>query len=557
MTRPPIARWEWAWLGVVTLIGALLRFHALGTAPPGLWYDEAIYGLDAVDVMRGAHWPIFFDTEGHMREPLYMYLLAPAMALVDAMGGRGVDAVTIRGVSALIGTLTIPATWWAVRELAGPRAAALAIAFLAPMRWHVHFSRTAFRVILSPLAAVLTAGALAVAIRRRTLATAVVAGVLAGASLYTYLSLRLFVFALLGGALMAVATIWREEGREAGRAALRLVGAGVLATLLVVAPLVIHFVQRPDHFTGRQDEVSLFDEGRGGWGRLLAQARDVALMAALRGDHEAKHNIPGRPAFVQAFVWSTQPDVNAAAWRDARALGTAPADPHGTGTPTFDLVSGAVFYAGLVLMIVGAARGTWADRFALLWLVTGAAASVLSFGAPNLLRMLLLAPLAAWIVARAVDALLDVAAARGPSTLRAAQVAVAVFLIWFAAGEIRRQFVEYPRHPEPYAKFNTNFVELANWLRDSPDRPPTIVLPAYLAHHPTFRFQADGLAGLVSDDALPPAPPVGRVWWVLPAPPYPPLLIEPAWAENSRAVGSLALPDGTVWCVVMESTTSP
>lgn len=553
---PPVAVWEWAWLAVVTMLGALARFHALGTAPSGLWYDEAIYGLDAVDVMRWVRWPIFFDTEGHMREPLYMYLLAPAMWMVEALGGRGVDSVTIRGVSALIGTATIPALWWAVREMAGPRAAALAIAFLAPMRWHVHFSRCAFRVILSPLAAVVCAGALARAVRLRTWASAIIAGALAGASLYTYLSMRLYVVALLGGALVAAWMVWRDEGRAAGIAALRRVGAGVLATLLVVAPLVVHFVNNPDHFTGRQDEVSLFDDGRGGWSRLAMQARDVALMGAVRGDHEAKHNIPGRPAFAQSFIWSTEPDQTAAAWRDMAELGLAPDDPHGTGVPTFDAITGAVFYVGLLMMIVGAARGAWCDRFALMWLGLGAAASVLSFGAPNLLRLLLLAPLAAWALARSCEAAIDAVAGRGVVVHRIVALLLVSFVGWFTIGELRRQFVEYPRHPSVHGKFNTNFVELANMLRDAPARPATVVLPAYLLDHPTVRFQADGVDGLMSDAAFAARQtqrPIERLWWVLPREPYPPLAVDAAWLENTRAVERLLLPDGTVWCVVVES----
>src|SRR5690606_2983864 len=127
------------------------------------------------DVLRGTNRPIFFDTFGHMREPLYMYLLALGLAVGP------VEAWSIRAVSAVIGSATIPVTWWMARELAGPRVALWTVLVFAPMRWHVHFSRTAFRVILSPLFAAVTVALMARVVRRPSVAGGMIVGAAIGA----------------------------------------------------------------------------------------------------------------------------------------------------------------------------------------------------------------------------------------------------------------------------------------------------------------------------------------------------------------------------------------
>ena len=52
---------------VIIVIGVVLRIYDITRIPPGLWYDEAINGLDALDVLKNGP-RIFFMTEGHPRE---------------------------------------------------------------------------------------------------------------------------------------------------------------------------------------------------------------------------------------------------------------------------------------------------------------------------------------------------------------------------------------------------------------------------------------------------------------------------------------------------------
>ena len=101
------------------LVGAALRFYALGALPYGIYHDEAYYGLDAVSVTQGAH-PIFF-TANNGREAFYIYVLSLSI------GFFGRTPFGLRLASAFIGTATIAATYTLGRSLFNRRVGQLEI----------------------------------------------------------------------------------------------------------------------------------------------------------------------------------------------------------------------------------------------------------------------------------------------------------------------------------------------------------------------------------------------------------------------------------------------
>ncbi|RME46756.1 MAG: phospholipid carrier-dependent glycosyltransferase, partial [Chloroflexi bacterium] len=129
-----------ATLAVFIGFGAIIRLIALDRFPPGLHFDEAVYGLLARDILHGAR-PVFFSAWTG-REPLYMYLMAPVQALV------GVNTLAIRLTSALIGLATLPLTYLLGRELFSRRVALLATGLLATSYWHLTVSRNGYPNIL-------------------------------------------------------------------------------------------------------------------------------------------------------------------------------------------------------------------------------------------------------------------------------------------------------------------------------------------------------------------------------------------------------------------------
>jgi len=118
---------------------AFLRFWRLDSLPPGLYHDEAYYALDALSLLEGQTFPIYYEGwelyaqdahaerpatpsrfpvffEGNYgREPIHVYLLALSIKLF------GATPFAIRLVVALSGTLGVWTTYLAAGALVGTR----------------------------------------------------------------------------------------------------------------------------------------------------------------------------------------------------------------------------------------------------------------------------------------------------------------------------------------------------------------------------------------------------------------------------------------------------
>jgi len=492
-----LQRWELPLLLLVIAVGAAIRIWHLPRVP-GLYYDEALDAIESLRIARGLGFPIFFDSNNHMREPLFMWIGA-----VFVWFG-GASAVAFRATAVFIGIATIPAVWLLAREWSGARVAIIAAATLALMRWHIHFSALGFRTIMAPLCMTMVAWHFLRMARRRSPADAAWCGFWLGAGMYTYLAFRLMPLAM---AIPAGLALWRCDMPRATLAKLYAIAAA--AALVVFLPLGIDYARNPHHFAGRSDEVNFLNKP-GGAALLLAQARDVALMPLVRGDHVGKHNLPGPPEFIQ---WNPMPGEEVAArWRDAedaaRAAGTPPPDPHGTGVPALPLAMGLVFYAG-ILATIRKAKGSIATLLLLSWLLVGSLASILSFGAPNMLRLVILTPVVALFCARAIEAM----ASSFPNEKRA-MVLCATLLAAFGVIEFRR-LAAWPKHPMVRQEFNVEMREIGDFLRAQPDRL-TARLP--FGAPPTLVYLADRYEFAEGEAKLP-----GRSWELQTLPPFPPL----------------------------------
>ena len=69
---------------IVAAVAAAFRFYRLDVLPPGLFFDEAVYGVDAAGIARGERFPLMLEVDGikgRTREPLFVYLAAGLFAL--------------------------------------------------------------------------------------------------------------------------------------------------------------------------------------------------------------------------------------------------------------------------------------------------------------------------------------------------------------------------------------------------------------------------------------------------------------------------------------------
>jgi 4-amino-4-deoxy-L-arabinose transferase-like glycosyltransferase len=283
----------------IVLVAAFFRLYDLDELPPGLHYDEAFSGNDAVNILQGRGYPIFF-MENFGREPLFIYLSAISFYLL------GISALSLRAVSAVVGIVTVPIVYFLVKEIfspekdSGSRYRGLLAAFiLATFYWHVNFSREGLRAILVPLLELLTFYFLWRGIRRGEKVSFVCSGFFLGASLYTYQPARLLPpFLILFGAyrLLLDRGFWRDYGQD-----LLLLLA---VTLITFAPLGYYFLRHPVGFTLRMGQASVVTPGEG-WDKaartVLANTAKSLAMFSLRGDDDPRNNLPGRPA-LDAFL---------------------------------------------------------------------------------------------------------------------------------------------------------------------------------------------------------------------------------------------------------------
>ena len=397
---------------------------ALGAAPPGLYHDEAYYGLDAREVLAG-NGQIYFPAN-HGREPLFIYLVAISVGLF------GPTPFAERLPSALVGILTIPATYWMARQLWGRRVGLIAAALMAVTLWPMHLSRVGFRVVTLPLFVALGIGLTARAWRSGLRRDGLIAGAVWGLSLYTYIAARFIPVLFI--LLILFLLIFRRV--EAGPFLPDRLSIGALwATVgfgLVIAPLAIYTLGNWDVVMGRPAGVSILEPGinQGDLvGTLINNVFKSIGMFVWQGDRIARHNVP---------------------WR-----------------PVFDPPMAAAFVAGVVIAI-RQARQRIAAVFVLLWMGVMLLPTILAEDAPHFLRAAGVLPVAMLFPALGLDWLLrtnhrgaENTEENGSKKLRALRVSVVILILVFSAGLTLRDYAPYATSAGTGYAFEAGAVQLA------------------------------------------------------------------------------------------------
>src|SRR3990172_8330386 len=443
--NPPIVP-----LVFLLLIAAGLRLWRLDALPPGLHFDEAVYGLMAQEISAGAR-PVFFPTFVG-REPLYMYLIALVYQFT------GVNLFALRLASTLVGLATVPAMYLLGASLFSRRVGLVAAALAALGFWPLFISRIAYPVGLIPLLTAASAALLWHGHRARRWWAFAAGGALAGLSLYTYPAARLFPVALL---LMATLVVVVE--RRARRTWLGGWLIALAAALLVFAPLGSYFGQHPEQLWERASQVLVAKEQPLSAlpGILWRQTAAVAGAFVWRGDPIPLYNDPGqeaidwlvRPFFVLGLAlairgWRQLPLGMLTLWLVGASL---PAVLTRDPVPAFLRLTGAI-PPMLLLAAVGMDRsGQWLQR------LTSAALK----GGPTTL-------VGRWLT---------------PSTL--------VLLLVLEGGTTAwRYFGDWGRRDDLGYWFEADHVRLAAAARDELAAGRTVVIGAEHFRHPTVLFLA-------------------------------------------------------------------
>jgi 4-amino-4-deoxy-L-arabinose transferase-like glycosyltransferase len=401
-------------VAVVLLAALFFRAHDLARVPPGLQGDEMFNAWDASQVRFG-NTPLYFPAN-YGREPLFIYLVALSTRVL------GMSTWSIRLPAVLAGLATVLFTYLLARRLLGFRTAVLAGALMAVSSWPVMISRFGLRAILLPACQAAALYALERALRERSTAWAVVAGVLMGLLPYTYIPAQFFPLVILAWVL-SVLLLDRE--RRKGNAMRLLVVVGI--ALLVMLPLVGFALRHPDVVYQRAEELSYeLDQLRAGNPGPVAQsARAVLRMFTGTGDLLWRYNMAGRPVF--------------------------------------DRVTGAFFYLGLLVALWRVRQP--ASLLWLLWLSGMLLPAMLTGAAPSFLRSTgALVPIyvlpaigANWVWKQARRWL------RGPVSV-IVPVLVGAGLLAVGADTWSDYFLGWARHPEVCHIYETDLATAARYL---------------------------------------------------------------------------------------------
>jgi len=281
---PP--RTETVILLAILIVAAFVRLYNLDSLPFGVWYDEAVNGLEAQRILDDPNYrPIYMQPTN---SPAHFMLL---ISFLFRLFGGGIFPV--RAVSAVFGIAMVMAAYLFGREFFADRRLALALAFLiAISRWGVNFSRIGMYCITTPFFAFLVLYFLLKGFRSGRSLDFSLGGVAMGFGACFYSAFYLFV-PVVGIFLIHKSIVERGFVRRHHLGIL----VFVLAALLVFAPVGQFAWQNPDAFSDRARVTSIFK------GKTRQEALEVVrqsakqhlLMFNYRGDPNGRHNLPGEP----------------------------------------------------------------------------------------------------------------------------------------------------------------------------------------------------------------------------------------------------------------------
>ncbi len=280
-------------LTIVTLASAVLRFYDINAIPPGLHYDIAANAILVEDIAFKDFRPAFISAYTG-KEVLFFY----SAAAIFKMIGSSIFALKV--TTAIWGTITVPITFFAIRQVLTHHrhsrfVAITAATFVAFSFTHLVWSRFGLRAITQPAIQALAIGLLFKALRQEKSRDFLLSGLLLGLTFHTYLAARALPLVLIISCLPIVRAYFNESIRKQWR----LPSNGnlmrfVLALIIVIIPLVLHFYRHPQEFLTRINQVGPI----AGETDLIIKGVIGALgMLFISGEPYDRFNIPDKTLF--------------------------------------------------------------------------------------------------------------------------------------------------------------------------------------------------------------------------------------------------------------------
>lgn len=334
-----IPRWSLVLLAATVLV-FFLRFYQTGSVPAEPFSDHAEKILDVYDVSQGQTHIFFIRNTG--REGFQMYWTL----LVAKVFGTGLSFLSLKLGTAILGFLTLPFIYLLGKEIGGPRVGLLAFVLAGIAYWPNVISRVGLRFPLYPLFVAPTLLYLIRGLRTRNRNDFLLSGLFLGLGLHGYSPMRIVPIVVA----VAFGLYWlHSQSKDARREVISWLAMLALVSLLVFLPLLRYWVDDPMQFGFR-------------------------ALSRLGG---AEQPLPGpvHEIFL-SNVWNALKMFN---YDDGEIWVHSV-----THRPALDVVSGALFLIGVMLVLVRYIQNRhWLDIFLLICIPLLLMPSILSLAFPS------------------------------------------------------------------------------------------------------------------------------------------------------------------------------
>jgi hypothetical protein len=281
-------------LFAIIALGFFLRFVNIDHTPPGVYPDEAVNGIDAVNAINSGHYQWFY-TANNGREGLFMNMVALCFSLF------GISVMSLKLPAILCGTLTVLGTYLLTKELffsyfsenRKERVALIAGYLVAVSYWAINFSRISFRANMLPLVLVFAFYFLFKGLRTKKWWDFALGGLVFGIGLHTYIAFRIAPAILI---MMLVSFIFSRKNflKDYWKQILIFIAF----TIISAAPILYTFYVHPEFLESRSASVSVLSPEVNGGQPFQTFLRSLSLSLVkynFWGDQNWRHNYPPYP----------------------------------------------------------------------------------------------------------------------------------------------------------------------------------------------------------------------------------------------------------------------
>jgi len=336
--------WSALVLGVFA-ITVFFRLYRIDNVPSEPFSDHAEKIQDIYDITQGQYKVFFPRNTG--REAIQMYWTL----LVAKVFGSGLTFLSLKLGTALLGILTLPYIYLLGKEFGNERVGLFALFLFGIAYWPNVISRIGLRFPLYPLFAAPAFFYLTRGLRTRNRNDFILSGFFLGLGLHGYSPFRIIPVLVV---IAFIIYIFHIKTQEAGNYALGWLYIIVVTSLFVFVPLLRYWISHPAYF----------DE------RALSRLTGVSNIPGLSVE------LPG-PAW-QIFFSNLYHGLLVFNWDDGNIWVNSL--PH---RPGLDIVTGALFVIGVVLLIARYAKDRdWRDLLLLVSIPILLMPSILSLAFP-------------------------------------------------------------------------------------------------------------------------------------------------------------------------------